>query len=80
MKSIQLLRTEIHASVEQQSSQKVLEYVYQILSGETVWTSEKEEAALTEGMEAIDKGDSISLEEFAAISAREREERRKKYS
>lgn len=80
MKSIQVLRTEIHASVEQQHSQKVLEYVQQILSGETVWTTEKEEAALIEGMEAIDKGDSISLEEFAAINAREREERQKKYS
>jgi len=80
MKSIQVLRTEIHASVEQQHSHQVLEYVHLILSGETVWTTEKEEAALAEGMEAIDKGDSISMEEFAAISAREREERRKKYS
>lgn len=80
MKSIQVLRTEIHASVEQQSSQEVLEYVYKILSGKPVWTTEKEEAALSEGMAAIERGDTLTPEEFARINARDREEREKKYS
>ena len=76
MRTVEELRSKVHASVDKQESPEVLAYVDQILSAPVVWATKEEEEAIARGMSDIEAGNFLTLEEFLEQSKKDREERR----